>query len=176
MKRDSVQSPDHARVFITWKDGSLYRTAWTDALELTAIGSWYSFDLGWTGFNNGATSLPSGAQLNGKSFLIEIYFWGGDGTGDVTVDNVMVGGSLSIGTAYLSLGDFIWADSNNNGIKNAREPGLPDVAIELWRQVRTTCNTGDDEFVSAHRLQIQRLLSVLRTVTRVLLREDSHHM
>jgi hypothetical protein len=150
VKRDSVQSPDHARVFITWKDGSLYRTAWTDALDLTAIGSWYSFDLGWTGFNNGATALPSGAQLNGKSFLIEIYFWGGDGTGDVTVDNVLVGGSLSIGTAYLSLGDFIWADSNNNGIKNAREPGLPDVPIELWKPGTDNLqNTVDDVFVSA---------------------------
>jgi hypothetical protein len=148
--RSGSNSPVQGRAFLTWRDGAVYKTAWTDVITVSSTEAWHSADLPWTGFNNGATGLPTGAQLAGKSFLLELYFWGGDQTGHLTVDNVMLGGSVTTPTPSLSIGDFVWADLNNNGLKNSREPGLPGVPVELWLAgADNLANTGDDSLVSS---------------------------
>jgi hypothetical protein len=31
-----------------------------------------------------------------------------------------------------NIGNFVWMDSNRNGLQDAGEPGLPDVTVQLW--------------------------------------------
>ena len=127
--RSDATSPNQVRAFITWKEGAVYKTAWTDTFTMGPVGGWYSVSLPWTHFNNGATVLPTGAQLAGKSFLVEVYAWGGDAAGHLAFDNVFLGGTATFTTPSLSIGDFVFADANNNGVKNAREPGLGGVPV-----------------------------------------------
>ncbi|MEQ1748927.1 MAG: SdrD B-like domain-containing protein, partial [Prosthecobacter sp.] len=81
----------------------------------------------------------------GKSFLLEVYLWGGDGTGYIDIDNIVLEGSATCAPPTLSLGDFVWSDSNCNGVKNSREPGLPGVTMQLYRAGADNLpNTVDD--------------------------------
>lgn len=147
--RVGTTSPVQGKVFLTWQDGSTYQTASTDSFSIPATGSWYSLNLSWNSFTGGATALPSGAQLAGKSFLVEIYLWGGDGTGYIDIDNIMLQGDATAVPPTLALGDFVWADTNGNGLKNPREPGLPGLTVQLLQPgADALANTSDDQLVS----------------------------
>jgi len=145
VQRVNSTSPVNGKAFLTWKDGASHHTATTDTFVIAAQPAWYSMSLNWTSFIGGATALPTGAQLNGKSFLLEIYLWGGDSTGYIDFDNLVLEGNATCDPPTLSIGDFVWSDLNGNGIKNAREPGLANVSVELWRSgTDNTVNTVDD--------------------------------
>jgi hypothetical protein len=50
----------------------------------------------------------------------------------------------------LSLGDLVWADLNNNGLREVSEPGLPNVTVELYRPGSDgLVNTPDDILIDA---------------------------
>lgn len=89
--------------------------------------------------------MPTGAQLAGKSFLLEVYLWGGDSTGYIDFDNVVLEGSATCSPPTISVGDFVYADLNCNGLKNPKEPGLVGLAVEIYRAgADNTANTADD--------------------------------
>ncbi|MCC7196406.1 MAG: hypothetical protein IT356_12705, partial [Gemmatimonadaceae bacterium] len=142
-------APVQGKVFLTWKDGANHRTAVTNSFTLPSTGSWYSMNLAWSSFIGGATALPTGAELAGKPFLLEIYLWGGDGSGYIDIDNILLQGSATCDPPTLSIGDFVWADTNGNGLKNPREPGLAGLAVELLRAgADNLANTADDQPVT----------------------------
>ncbi|MBL7816022.1 MAG: gliding motility-associated C-terminal domain-containing protein [Saprospiraceae bacterium] len=76
----------------------------------------------------GATALitsagaASGMTVNG-TYCFEI-----DVNGCKDTVKVVVNGCLPT----LSLGNVVWNDANNNGVKDATESGLANVAVELW--------------------------------------------
>jgi hypothetical protein len=82
-------------------------------------------NLTWNSFLGGATALPTGSQLASKSFLLEIYLWGGDGAATSTSTTSSSKATPPAFPPTLSIGDYVFADTNCNGIKNPREPGLP---------------------------------------------------
>ena len=47
-----------------------------------------------------------------------------DGAQDLTLDFGLVQGAVSVG-------DFVWEDTNRNGIQDSGEPGMPDVTVTL---------------------------------------------
>jgi hypothetical protein len=95
VQRVNSSSPVNGRAFLTWKDGTNFHTARTDTFVIAAQPTWYSLDLNWTSFIGGATALPSGSQLAGKSFLLEVYLWGGDSTGYIDFDNIVLEGNAT---------------------------------------------------------------------------------
>ena len=145
VRRVNSSSPVSGKAFLTWKDGSNFRTAVTSTFTFSAQTAWYSQTLNWSSFIGGATALPTGAQLAGKSFLLEVYLWGGDSTGYIDFDNMVLEGTATCSPPTLSVGDFIFADLNCNGLKNPREPGLPGLTVDLYRAgADNTANTADD--------------------------------
>ncbi|WP_294235047.1 GEVED domain-containing protein, partial [Prosthecobacter sp.] len=121
-----------ARFFLTWHDGTAYRTAWTNTVT-TYHASWTSFDMP---FVNG-TAVPSGAALAGKTFLLEFVHWGSPGT---WVDNLMLAGSCTVATT--DFGDhssFPSASSTVNA--NLRIGALTDVEATATTDATAT---GDD--------------------------------
>ena len=52
--------------------------------------------------------------------------------------------SIDLGiTQLLSLGNLVWQDNNNNGIRDSGEPGLKDVDVKLFRDNGTTAGSFD---------------------------------
>ena len=142
-------APVQGKVMLSWQDGSVIRTAVTSTFSLAATGSWYSMNLGWNSFLGGASALPTGAQLAGKSFMIEIYLWGGDGTGFTDVDNILLQGAATTNPQTLAIGDFVWADTNGNGMVDPREPGLQNILMKLFNPGPDNLpNTSDDQLLS----------------------------
>ncbi|MCW0218643.1 MAG: putative Ig domain-containing protein, partial [Prosthecobacter sp.] len=145
VKRVSTGAPTQGKAFLTWSDGANYYTAVSTTFTVDSASAWYSVNVGWSSFLGGATALPTGADLAGKSFLLEVYFWGGDGSGYVDLDNVILEGDASISGATLSMGDLVWKDLNCDGVKDPNEPGLGGLSLELWRAgTDGLANTGDD--------------------------------
>lgn len=89
-------------------------------------------------------ALPQGWVNSGEFF--------GNGTGnDGSVDGVL---SVSIGTSGvvnakfgivqgLSLGNLVWNDANNNGLRDAGENGIVGVTVQLW-------SPGGDEVIGGN--------------------------
>ena len=147
--RVGTTAPVQGKVMLSWLEGSVLRTAVTSTFQLPATASWYSMNLPWSSFLGGASAVPTGAQLAGKSFMIEIYLWGGDGSGYIDIDNILLQGSATTSPQSLAIGDFVWADTNANGIKNPREPGLQNLTVQLLSPgADTLANTGDDTVLS----------------------------
>ena len=149
VNRVGTTAPVQGKVLLSWQEGSAIRTAVTSTFQLPATGSWYSMNLPWSSFLGGASAVPTGAQLAGKSFMIELYLWGGDGTGYTDIDNILLQGSATTNPQTLAIGDFVWADTNANGIKNPREPGLQNVTVQLYSPgADSLANTGDDQLLA----------------------------
>jgi hypothetical protein len=147
--RVGTTAPVQGKAILSWNDGGVIRSAVTNTFNLPATASWYSLNLTWDSFLGGATALPTGTELAGKSFMIEIYLWGGDGAGYIDIDNILLQGAATCFPPTLAIGDFVWADTNANGIKNPREPGLPNLTVELLSPgADNTANTGDDQPVA----------------------------
>lgn len=141
-------APVQGKAILSWKEGAVTCSAVTNNFSLPATGSWYSLNLNWSSFLGTATAVPTGAQLAGKSFMIEIYLWGGDGSGYIDIDNILLQGAATCSPPTLSLGDFVWADTNGNGIKNPREPGLSNLTVQLLQPgADNLTNTGDDQLI-----------------------------
>ncbi len=49
------------------------------------------------------------------------------------VNNDVDAGLLPEGALLASIGDFVFEDSNSNGLQDAGEPGVADVTVNLWR-------------------------------------------
>ncbi len=84
----------NVRFYLTWHDGTAYRTAWTNTGTMAPV-TWTSVDLP---FVNG-TALPTGSALAGKTFLLEAAIWGGSSGHIITVDNLILGGTCGILTS-----------------------------------------------------------------------------
>ncbi|MBK8092606.1 MAG: putative Ig domain-containing protein [Verrucomicrobiaceae bacterium] len=148
INRTGSTSPVQGKAILSWKDGSVTRSAATSTFTLSAVSSWYSLQLAFDQFMGGATALPTGAGLAGRSFLLELYLWGGDGSGYIDIDNLLLEGSATCSPPSLSIGDYVWADTNCNGLKNPKEPGLPGLAVQLWQPgVDGLPDTGDDQML-----------------------------
>ena len=76
-----------------------------------------------------------------------------------------------IGPALGAIGDFVWYDADKNGIQNVGEPGLPNIAVNLYRDSNSNnqLNIGVDQLIVStvtdadggymfHRGQPRRLL------------------
>ena len=103
---------------------------------VTAGGGLYQF----TGVTPGAYSVrfvePVGATLTGQDN-------GGDdnldsdasvATGETATFTIVSGGSFDVDAGLLfpaSLGDFVWFDTDGNGIQDSGEPGVAGVTVEL---------------------------------------------
>ena len=150
LRRVGGTSPVQGRAFLTWEEGGSYHTASTSTFILQATGSWYTLQLPFYRFTGGAIDLPAGSELAGRAFLMEIYLWGGDDSGFIDIDNVILRGSATCDPPTLSVGDYVFSDTNCNGVKNPREPGIPGLPVELWQAgADGLANTGDDQPVTS---------------------------
>ena len=68
-----------------------------------------------------------------------------------TSDGTLSNGTFDVGLVMLAtLGDFVWNDTNHNGVQDAGEPGIPGVAVTLTgadiygNAVALTTTTGAD--------------------------------
>ncbi|MFN7562541.1 MAG: beta strand repeat-containing protein, partial [Prosthecobacter sp.] len=113
--REATTSPLNAQIFLTWHDGTAFRTARTAAVSLenilspfsppTPVSNWQS--LHFPGFTQG-DPLPTGTALSSETFLCEVYFWGGSG-GRLEVDNFSL-----LGTTVCAVNDMgDWAHATN---------------------------------------------------------------
>ena len=77
--------------------------------------------------DQGASSLhdsfDSDADANGKTAVVAV---GGD------MPTIDAGLYLSNGAAAARVADFVWYDSNHDGVQSAGEPGLGGVKVRLW--------------------------------------------
>ena len=115
-------TPDNVRFFLTWFDGTVYRTAWTNTgVAAAAVPSnptfWVSLDLP---FVNG-TPLPTGAALAGKTFLLEVAIWGSN----PTLDNIVLGGTCSLPSS----GDY--GDWNGSGAATVTTSSTVNTSLRM---------------------------------------------
>ncbi|MFK7802575.1 MAG: SdrD B-like domain-containing protein [Anaerolineae bacterium] len=71
----------------------------------------------------------SNGSLSGTTIVVEITT-GRAGQNNHTYD-------IGLTTTPLSLGDLVWADTNNNGNLDGAEAGIPNVIVELYRRGNT---------------------------------------
>lgn len=106
--RSDTFAPTQARAALTWMEGGAYRTAYSNAFSITNLQSWMTANLPLTSFVSGTTALPAGYELAGKTFLLEVYLYGGTGTeltGVVELDNVIMEGNVTC-VPYMDYGDL----------------------------------------------------------------------
>ncbi len=70
-------------------------------------------------WSNGQTT-PTATNLSAGNYTVTVT----DNNGCQCVSNVTIDGVAAIG-------NFVWADTNNNGIQDAGEPGIPNVVVIL---------------------------------------------
>jgi hypothetical protein len=93
-QRTSSTAPRNVRACLTWFDGSTYRrrySATTNLSTSTSTSSWQSgFNVRIGGTGSAGDSLPIGSAMSGKTFLLEMQFFGGTSTSNkIHVDDVM---------------------------------------------------------------------------------------
>jgi hypothetical protein len=58
--------------------------------------------------------------------------------------------TISVGSGGMSVGNLVFLDENNNGLKDANERGVPNVPVEIWGVgADGRVNTADDQAVTA---------------------------
>ncbi len=76
---------------------------------------------------NGNYALSGSAALYGDNIFLN------------QVDIVFTPTMLTCpGTCAGVIGDFVWNDTNHNGIQDSGEPGIPGVTMQLWDSTQTT--------------------------------------
>jgi hypothetical protein len=132
---DSTNPTQNIRFYLTWQDGAVFHTAWTNTAILFAD-SWTTVNLP---FVNGAT-LPTGSGLSGRTFLLEAFLWGNTGTAGISLDNIILEGTCSIATT--DFGDF-------SGFASASSTVVPSIRIGATTDTEASATTnstatGDD--------------------------------
>lgn len=97
-----------------------YTVAWSD------IGTGYQFSPVYVqldnGVNNNSDARPSDADESiGYTTVLTLVSSESDTSWDAGIYNPV------------SIGNFVWVDSNGNGIQDGSEVGLDDVSVELYR-------------------------------------------
>ncbi|MFN7565440.1 MAG: SdrD B-like domain-containing protein, partial [Prosthecobacter sp.] len=92
-QRPSSTSPNNVRACLTWFDGTAFRRRYSPTVNLTAAASTTT----WTGPINvtiagtGSTgdTLPTGTAMSGRTFLLELQFWGSTSASNkINIDDV----------------------------------------------------------------------------------------
>jgi len=156
--RADSRAPTAARAFLTWHDGTAYRTAWSNTFTLAGISTWNSMSVAFTNFSPGVTALPSIASLANKTFLVELYPWGNlsddddnnstnAGTGGLMdIDNFTLNGSLDCGLDYGDYNGFASAAQTANSILRIGTLATDEEAPNPANATATgDDNVGDDE-------------------------------
>lgn len=50
---------------------------------------------------------------------------------------ILLASPLTASAQFATLGNFVWLDSNRNGLQDSGEVGIPDVTVQLWNGART---------------------------------------
>lgn len=85
--------------------------------------------------DNNAASQPGGPGNPVFSPVITLTTGGestaddGDADTDFTIDFGIFRG--------MNVGNLVWQDTNDNGVRDNGEPGIDGITVELWLQVRT---------------------------------------
>uniref|UniRef100_UPI0037C5313D GEVED domain-containing protein n=1 Tax=Prosthecobacter sp. TaxID=1965333 RepID=UPI0037C5313D len=57
--------------------------------------------------------------------------------------------TISVGSGGMSVGNLVFLDENNNGLKDSNERGIPNVPVEIWSAgADGRVNSGDDQAVT----------------------------
>lgn len=92
-QRFASNAPNKIQASIFWTDTlGVVQHSSTDVLDLAGVSTWHTADL--TFGSLGSVPIPSGPDISGMLFHVELYAWGGSG-GPLFVDNVEVQGSVS---------------------------------------------------------------------------------
>jgi hypothetical protein len=92
-QRFAGNAPNKIQASLFWTDplGTVQHST-TDVLDLVGVNTWNTVDL--TFGSLGSVPIPSGPDISGMQFHVELYAWGGN-SGPLFVDNVEVQGSIS---------------------------------------------------------------------------------
>ena len=118
--------------------GSADYNGWSESLAVVAQPMWRQFT--WR-FRVASTASP--AQIDTASFV----FSSGSSSGPIVMDHLSVC-EVSV-SSTLTLGNQIWNDVNNNGLREGTELGVGGVAVELYSSSNNTAGDGDDVFISS---------------------------
>ncbi|MEQ1748675.1 MAG: putative Ig domain-containing protein, partial [Prosthecobacter sp.] len=113
--------------------GSADYNNWSEATGNTALPQWRQFT--WR-FRVAKNVTPS--QIDTASFV----FSGGSSSGPIAMDHLTVCEVAASST--LTLGNQIWNDVNNNGLRDTTELGAGSVQVQLYNSTNNTAGDGDD--------------------------------
>ncbi|MDB6076146.1 MAG: hypothetical protein JWO89_3786, partial [Verrucomicrobiaceae bacterium] len=102
---------------------------WTEASANATKPNWRKFT-----FRFSISATATAAQIDAASILIA----GAASTGPIVVDDMYVS------EIKLGLGDLVWADANNNGVKDPSESGIPGVTVQLFTSTDGIAGNEDD--------------------------------
>ena len=103
---------------------------WNEATGNGTLPNWRKFT-----FRFAIPATATAAQLNQASLIIA----GGTNSGPIASDG------LSLNEVRVSIGDTIWTDANNDGLRNNGETGVAGAVVGLFRAGPDTLrNTADD--------------------------------
>lgn len=112
--------------------------AWSEAVSNGAQPQWRQFTWRFR-VAPGATA----SQIDTASLVLS----GGSSTGPVVADFVSLCQLSS--TSSLALGNQVWTDANNNGLKDSNELGRSGVTVQLYSSGDLTAGNADDVFITS---------------------------
>jgi hypothetical protein len=155
-QRPSSSAANSARACLTWYDGAAFRRRYTSVASLSAGSSsstWTTTTMSIAGSGSAGDALPTGTAMAGKTFLLELHFFGAtSSTSHMRLDDVelladsAVTGSIgwltgatmtagNVGRPYflrLKAGSGNVASISYSRVSGTLPPGLSLVAGELF--------------------------------------------